>query len=106
LLIIIGNLLDNALKYAPPQARVRVSMTATEQGGRRGVVISVSNPVGRAGRPDATRLFEKYYRGTHARHRSGSGPGLYLAQRLATRIGARLSLRQDDGVTFELWVPQ
>jgi signal transduction histidine kinase len=53
------------------------------------------------------RLFEKYHRGERARHRSGSGLGLYLSRRLAYRLGGELLLRDgpDDQVCFELWVP-
>jgi two-component system sensor histidine kinase SenX3 len=107
LLAIVSNLLDNALKYSLDDSIVRLSARATHRSGRQGVVVCVVNEVGVAGRPDETRLFEKYHRGERARHRSGSGLGLYLSNRLAARIGAELRLRPEGGslVCFELWVP-
>jgi signal transduction histidine kinase len=105
LAIVLSNLLDNAIKYAPPGSRVRVSINVAAFRGRSGMAICVSNPVGRAGRPDVNHLFEKYHRGAHARHRSGSGLGLYLSHRLAKRMDGHLSLLDGEDVRFELWLP-
>ena len=107
LLAIISNLLDNALKYSPDDSIARVSVCQAAWSGRLGVVLRVVNDVGVAGRPDEARLFEKYHRGDRARHRSGSGLGLYLSNQLATRMGAQLRLEAAGGseVCFELWVP-
>lgn len=107
LLVIVGNLLENALKYSPDDSRVRAALEPSAFEGRPGVALRVTNAVGPAGRPDVARLFEKYHRGERARHRSGSGLGLYLSRRLAYRLGGELLLRDgpDDQVCFELWVP-
>jgi signal transduction histidine kinase len=105
LLLVLGNLLDNALKYTPPGMRVMASVRAVVHAGRPGVAFCVSNPVGRAGRPDVDHLFEKYHRGAHARYRSGSGLGLYLCHRLATRMDGELSLLEGEDVRFELRLP-
>jgi two-component system sensor histidine kinase MprB len=71
------------------------------------VALRVTNAVGPAGRPDAAHVFDKYHRGARARHRSGSGLGLYLSQRLTSRLGGALSLCAPEGdeVAFELWLP-
>lgn len=105
LLVIIGNLLENAAKYGPPQARIRASIERANRDGRPGVALRVANAVGPAGRPDAARLFEKYYRGEHARRQAGSGLGLYLSRRLALRLGGELSLHDSHDVSLELWLP-
>jgi signal transduction histidine kinase len=106
LLVVITNLLENALKYSPEDSRVVAETEPTVLDGHLGVVLRVTNQVGLVGPPDRERVFEKYHRGQRARHRSGSGLGLYLSRRLAERMGARLSLRApvDDRVCFELWV--
>lgn len=103
--LILSNLLDNALKYSPPGSRVTVWAQAVQRGERMGASVEVANGLGRAGRPDVQHLFEKYHRGALARHRSGSGLGLYLAHRLAARLGGTLALRETDDVRFELWIP-
>ncbi len=107
--VIVGNLLENALKYGPPNARVTTSVERASREGRAGVMLRVANPVGAAGRPDAAHVFEKYHRGRGARHGSGSGLGLYLSHRLAYRLSGVLEHRvakgDDDDVVFELWLP-
>jgi signal transduction histidine kinase len=105
LLTIVGNLLENAIKYGPPDGRVHVAIEATYVAGKPGVGISVSNPVGPAGRPDPTHLFRKYRRGARAQHQAGSGLGLYLSRQLARRLEGDLTLRDDTDVRFELWLP-
>jgi len=69
--------------------------------------VRVFNQVGPAGLPDIDRLFEKYHRGARARHRSGSGLGLYLSKRLADRLGGRLSFLEPGNteICFEMWLP-
>jgi signal transduction histidine kinase len=105
--IVVGNLLENAFKYGPPDARVRASLAPAEREGCPGVALRIANRVGAAGRPDAAHVFEKYHRGPRARHRSGSGLGLYLSHRLTSRLGGALTLRDADAdeVEFELWLP-
>lgn len=103
--VILGNLLDNALKYSPPEARVVFRVVTAARDGRPGVLFSISNPPGRAGRPDTENLFRKYHRGSRARYCSGSGLGLYLSKRLADRLGGQLQLIEGENVTFELWIP-
>lgn len=105
--VICTNLIENALKYSPPDSSVRVVLAPLTANGRAGVSLRVSNAVGAAGKPDAAQLFEKFYRAPNARSRSGSGLGLYLSRRVAARMGAELTcdLSDPDAVSFQLWVP-
>lgn len=104
--LVINNLLDNALKYSPPESRVTVLLESAQRGGRPGVAVQVINAVGRAGRPEPQNLFEKYHRGALARYRSGTGLGLYLSRRLVERMGGTIALLETDDVWFELWMPR
>jgi signal transduction histidine kinase len=108
LAVIIGNLLENALKYGPEEGRVQLSVTPNQRKDQQGVALRVTNQVGLSGRPDPSHLFEKYHRGALARRQSGSGLGLYLSHQLAVRLGAELSLHDGDTdeVCFELWLPR
>lgn len=104
---ILGNLLDNALKYALPGTPIRVQVAPhTQSSGRAGVSIQVCNQAGVAGPPDAARVFHKYYRAPGAHQHSGSGLGLYIAQAMARRLGGSIACHvQSDKVTFVLWLP-
>lgn len=100
------NLLDNALKYAAPAAKVHVTLASQTRADRPGVRICVENPIGPAGAPDPAQVFVKYYRAPAARQQSGSGLGLYIVQELVRRLGGQIDyLPGAHTVCFALWLP-
>lgn len=90
--VIVKNLIDNALKYSPADKPIQLNVTTTPDAK---IQIEVSNLPGRAGFPDATQVFDKYYRHAQACHVSGSGLGLYLGRKLSECIGADLTYVPD-----------
>ena len=105
---IVAILLDNALRYGAAAGDVRLD-AATRPGpdGTPGICVTVTNLIGPFGAPDADRVFRKYYRGPGAHRQSGAGLGLYLASRLAERIGGHLAHFSDHAHTrFQLWIPR
>lgn len=82
-LSMVANLLQNAVKYSPPDSPIQISLA--QQG--LDVVLTVRNLAGPAGLPDAARLFQKYYRSNRAAAVSGTGLGLYWVQVLSRRLG-------------------
>lgn len=106
LYVLLSNLIDNALKYSPTDTPVDVRITAAAQDTRAGFAVTVSNLPGDAGWPEPSRVFEKYYRAPRARHRTGSGLGLYLVSQLARMSGGQVRYRPDaTHVVFDLWLP-
>ena len=104
LAVILGNLMDNALKYGAGGATV--AACAQPRGPQAGLQFSVRNAAGAMGRPDPAHLFEKYQRGRAAMRQPGSGLGLYLSALTARRLGGELSYRAEAAeVCFELWLP-
>ncbi len=104
LAVILGNLLDNALKYG--EGSVTVAAQAKPRGPQAGLQLSVRNAAGAMGRPDPAHLFEKYHRGRSAMRQAGSGLGLYLSALTAKRLGGELVyLSEATEVCFELWLP-
>jgi signal transduction histidine kinase len=104
--IILGNLIDNALKYGASDQELRIVASPATWRGNPGIAVAVTNTMGPAGFPDARRVFEKYYRAVGAHRKTGSGLGLYLSAHLARLIDGRLRyLPSDQAITFELWVP-
>ncbi len=105
LMVIIGNLLDNAIMYGLADTCVRASVERADFQGRPGVALCVTNAVGPAGKPDPTHLFLKYQRGSGTVNQSGTGLGLYLSRQLARRMGGELAFHDGEDVRFQLWLP-
>jgi len=104
--IVISNLLDNALKYSPPESPISISCNDRMASGINGLSVTVSNQVLPGGLPDHTRMFTKYYRSQTAESKSGSGLGLYISLGLAQMLGGFLRYQTtDDEMEFEFWIP-
>ena len=82
---ILEHLLENAVKYAPPQGRIWIDWALVEGVARLGV--TDEGP----GIPEEwrARIFEPYAR-FETQTARGSGIGLYAAKRLAETMGSRL----------------
>lgn len=105
-LVILHNLLDNAIKYSPADSTVTIKTRVFTRNGQVGVCVSVHNRVTRRPASEPETLFGKYYRGINATGQTGSGLGLHLSRRLATIINGHLwaELGQDD-IKLCLWIP-
>ena len=100
---VLRNLVDNAVKYSPPDTAVHLDLQAA---GGDGVQLTVRNTVGPAGKPDPAKVFTKYYRHAQARRWTGSGLGLYLVNGLVQTLGGRLRYVDEGlGIAFALWLP-
>jgi two-component system sensor histidine kinase SenX3 len=100
----ITNLLDNAVKYSPPDTEIRVTLERLH--GHARVTVADAGP----GVPPAEhdRIFEKFFRldPAQASGVAGTGLGLYIARELARRMHGRLGLLPSDrGSTFFLDLP-
>jgi len=100
---IIGNLVDNALKYS--SATVRVS--AEEDDG--GVRVSVEDEGPGIPKEEQGRIFERFYQVDQSLTRlvGGAGMGLYICRKAAESLGGRVWLERSNatGSVFRLWVP-
>jgi two-component system heavy metal sensor histidine kinase CusS len=102
----LGNLISNALRYAPQASTVTVLATPREDGA---CLIEVSNlgPAIPAG--EQQRIFERLFRVDPSREGSatGSGLGLAIVKSIMEMHGGRASVRSIEGepTTFGLWFP-
>jgi two-component system, sensor histidine kinase LadS len=115
--IVLDNLLSNALKYAAPATPVIVHAEPAHHQGMAGLLVRVQNQPGAAGLPDATRVFDKYYRSPGAQQQTGSGLGLYLVRSIMTLLGGEVTMqsmlasqsdadgRAADALSFSVWIP-
>ncbi|UOK71529.1 sensor histidine kinase [Ancylobacter polymorphus] len=103
---VLHNLIDNALKYSPEGSTVEVTAAAEAGEAGPGVRITVENGCGRTGVPDPTQLFEKFYRGPHARTKSGSGLGLYIVHGIVDLLDGLITYDFIEGrARFSVWLP-
>ena len=105
--VMLGNLIDNALRYGDPLMPVHIqTQMQRNAAGVTGVYITVSNRPGAASWPDADKVFKKYYRSAGAEAQSGTGLGLYLVRTLALLVGGECRYAPDStNIRFELWLP-
>ena len=92
LLQILEHLVENAVKYAPPQTTITLDWRMADGAVR--IAVSDEGP----GIPEEwrERIFEPYAR-RDTRTARGSGIGLYAARRLAESMGARLWCEPANG---------
>jgi PAS domain S-box-containing protein len=92
---VLGNLLDNAIKYSPDGGEVRLSVEPAGESVRFAVADSgLGIP-----RPEASRIFEKFYRldPDMTRGIGGTGLGLYIARELVRRVKGRIWVEPNNG---------
>jgi signal transduction histidine kinase len=107
LLQVLGNLLDNAAKYSPDGAPIRL------EAGRAGAlaVLAVEDAGPGVPRPERDRIFERFTQldSGATRRAGGVGLGLYIARQLAQAQGGELLVgeptRPGAGARFELRLP-
>jgi signal transduction histidine kinase len=102
---ILTNLIDNAIKYSPPQSRITVSLARS--GGF--AVIRVSDAGPGIAAQDQSRIFDRFSRLLSAQtlRERGTGLGLAIARELAERQGGALVVCSEigHGATFSLTLP-
>ncbi|MGV8834442.1 MAG: sensor histidine kinase [Devosia sp.] len=103
---LLSNLIDNAIKYSPPDSTTQITCTLSPEAERNGIRIEVGSPVGNVGMPDPAQVFQKYYRAPGAHRHSGCGLGLYIVKALTQQLGGAIDYHpHTDRVTFALWLP-
>ncbi len=91
LLILLRNLLDNAIKYTPAQGRVRVCLHTSAHA----VQLTVEDSGPGIAPPLRDKMFERFARGPDLQA-DGSGLGLSIASAIARRHEATLRLEQSQ----------
>jgi two-component system sensor histidine kinase KdpD len=75
MLQVFYNLLDNAVKYSPPDTPIEVSVRRSN----RRVRITVLNKGNAVPRGETSAIFDRYHRTAGGRHLNAAGEGLGLA---------------------------
>ena len=93
---LLGNLLDNAVKYAGQGSRVSVELT--RQAGSATIVVADDGPGIAPG--DLPHVFERFYRADHSRREgvaAGAGLGLPICRTIARLHGGDVSMQSAPG---------
>jgi signal transduction histidine kinase len=100
---ILGNLIDNAVKYSP--AGEAVDVRVAERGGT--VAVSVADHGPGIARADQAAIFEKFGRVLGGEAKPGTGLGLYIARSIAEAHGGSLDVVSEpgNGSTFTVRLP-
>ena len=100
------NLIDNAVKYSPPDTVVHV----TARGHGNELVLAVADEGRGIERDHLPRVFERFYRTDRARSRAlgGTGLGLSIVRHIAQAHGGRATAESQlgRGSTFRLHLPR
>jgi len=103
---VLINLLDNAIKYSDPGARVEVRVFEDPTS----VTVRISDTGVGIPEEDLPNLFDRFYRVNKDRSRAtgGSGLGLAISKQIVELHGGSLSVESDVGVgsTFEIRLPK
>jgi len=103
--IVIGQLLNNALKYTPPGSPLALRAAA----GEAEVTISVEDCGPGISEKDQKRIFEKFYRSKDQRERiPGTGMGLTIAREIVRAHHGRIWVESEPGkgAKFSFSVPR
>ncbi|MBD2019356.1 HAMP domain-containing histidine kinase [Leptolyngbya sp. FACHB-36] len=99
--LVVRELLENAVKYAPVNGVVEVR--CWHQGGQHAIEVGNPSDIPISEMP---KLFLQFYRGSNARGESGSGLGLSIAQTILSQLKGTIQADQVYGwITFLVKLP-
>ena len=105
LLVVLRNLLENAMKYSPPGADIELGSTAT---GLEGVIWVADRGIGIPNAEKAS-IFDEFHRvsSTETAGVAGTGLGLFIARSLLEAQGGRIMVadRPGGGTVFTCYIP-
>ena len=99
----VCNLLDNSIKYSPPESVVEVELTANEMFAR---ILVRDFGVGIESEEEAL-IFQRFYRGVRTRGSEGFGLGLYLAREIVRQHDGFMKVtRRKQGLETAIYLPE
>ncbi len=105
---IMGNLLDNAIRYSPEEGTVTVTILGTGEGDGDGDGVRIEVTDAGPGIPSdhAERVFERFYRVDAGRSRAagGTGLGLSIVKHLVSAHGGTVGIDSELGRGTTVWL--
>jgi len=102
--VVVENLLANSIRYAGQGTTCTIELTDADSG----LVLTVSDDGGGVPATDLPRLFERFYRGDHARTSRGTGLGLAIVKHIVTSAGGEVVAASEpgEGLTVRVSFPR
>nr|WP_245556931.1 HAMP domain-containing sensor histidine kinase [Jongsikchunia kroppenstedtii] len=101
---VLSNLISNAIRHTPPDAKVVVRIGTNEQG----AFMEVHDDGPGLSADDQTKVFERFYRTDESRQRhddsGGSGLGLAIVSALVQAHGGEVGVDSEPGQGCTFWV--
>lgn len=98
----VGNILDNAVKYAPEGSEIQISAYAYDMFVR----MDISDHGSGIPEDELCHIWKRFYRGKNTRSASGVGIGLYLTANILHTEGGRVCAKSDEnGSIFSVFLP-
>lgn len=91
--VVITHLLDNALKYSPPEHPITVGARV----GESSVIVYVADHGSGIAPEEEAQIFNRFYRGTKERRLQGTGMGLAIARQILRAHGEDISVNSSPG---------
>ncbi|MBO4290125.1 MAG: HAMP domain-containing histidine kinase [Lachnospiraceae bacterium] len=91
---VIDNLLGNALRYAPADSDVKITVRREKNRAFFSVENDTERPFTEA---ELTKIWETFYRGDDSRNRRGTGLGLAIAKSIIELHGGRCRVKNTEG---------
>jgi signal transduction histidine kinase len=93
---VIGNLVANALRFAPENGRVEIKVRPAPS---KGVELAVTDNGPGVPEPDLPRIFDRFWRAERSRSRAsgGAGLGLAIARQLIEAQGGTINAANQAG---------
>jgi signal transduction histidine kinase len=101
---VLGNLLDNALKYSYPSGHILVEVRADDNY----IVIEFRDSGIGISQEDLPYIFDRFYRGEKSRTEPGNGLGLSFAKTFVTSLGGSITVTTspNEGSVFMVLLPR
>jgi len=104
LMQVLSNLISNAIRHTPPEAKVVVRIGTNE----RGAFMEVRDNGPGLSADEQAKVFERFYRTDESRHRpdeaGGSGLGLAIVNALVQAHGGEVGVDSEPGQGCNFWV--
>ena len=99
---VIGDLLDNAIKYSPQGSKIIVSLNKY----KRFAKLTICDQGRGIPEEEQVKIFQMFYRGSNIEAEEGTGIGLYLSRKVITDQNGYVEVRSDqNGSEFSIFLP-